>query len=364
MIQLHIDDQPISVQEGTTVLEAANQRGIEIPTLCHHKDLTPFGGCRVCVVEVAGQRTPLASCTLLAEQGMKVRTNSRLLTRYRRWVIRLILSEYHDAGYTAFSSLPQNNELIDLAKRYRIPYRKNQRTEARVEINSDPNPFLWVDMNKCILCARCVRACAEIQGRFVWEIAGRGFDNRIVAGAGTGLLEARCESCGACVAYCPTGALDHKLSLTLGLADRAVTTTCTYCGVGCQLNLEVKNNRIIRVTSHSSAPVNGMHLCVKGRFGYDFVHHPDRLTQPMVRRYLLDGKHRPHRGDRGDWVKVSWDTAISLAGKKIAGYRDQYGPNSIGFMTSAKCTNEENYLVNKLARQVVGTNNIDHCARL
>ncbi len=364
MIHLEINGLEISVSDGTTVLEAANQLGIEIPTLCHHKDLTPFGGCRVCVVEVAGQRTPLAACTLLAENKMRIRTESRLLNRYRRWVVSLMLSEYHDSGYRSQTSHPQNNELLRLAKRYRISFRKHQRPEPRWQLNSDPNPFIWVDMNKCIQCTRCVRACAEIQGRFVWELAGRGFENRIVAGADTGLLEARCESCGACVAYCPTGALDSKLSLTSGAPEQVVNTTCTYCGVGCQLNLEVKDNRIIRVTSNPDAPVNGMHLCVKGRFGYDFVHHPDRLTHPMVRRYLLEDQVRHQGGDRGEWVTVTWDQALSLAGKKIAAYRDEYGADSVGFLTSAKCTNEENYLVNKLARQVVGTNNIDHCARL
>lgn len=364
MIQLQINGRDVTVQEGKTVLEAANQMGINIPTLCHHKDLSPYGGCRVCVVEIAGQRTPLAACTLLAEEGMKVRTESRLLMRYRRWVVGLMLSEYHDSGYRALSTQPQNNELLNLAKRYRIPTHKGQRAEKRYDVDEDPNPFIWVDMNKCILCTRCVRACAEVQGRFVWELAGRGFDNWISAGSNTGLIEARCESCGACVAYCPTGALDNKLSLGSGRPERSVRTTCTYCGVGCQLNLEVKGNRIIRVTSNPDAPVNGMHLCVKGRYGYDFVHHPDRLRQPMVRRYLLDQKPRPEQGDRGDWVPVSWETALSMAGQKIAGYVDHYGADSIGLLTSAKCTNEENYLVNKLARQVIGTNNIDHCARL
>ena len=178
------------------------------------------------------------------------------------------------------------------------------------------------------------------------------------------MLDARCESCGQCVAYCPTGALSDKMSYALGRAHQVekTTTTCAYCGVGCQFDLNVKDGRIVRVTSNPEAPVNGMALCVKGRYGYDFVHHPDRLTKPLVRRYLLDDK--PRGKDRGEWVEVDWDTALDIAARKLREARDTYGPDSVGLLTSAKCLNEENYLMNKFARQVIGTNNIDHCARL
>jgi formate dehydrogenase major subunit/formate dehydrogenase alpha subunit len=233
----------------------------------------------------------------------------------------------------------------------------------RYPVDSDPNPFLWVDFNKCILCTRCVRACAEIQGRFVWGVGLRGNDARIISGANTHLLDARCESCGACVACCPTGALDNKMSIELGHPDKLVTTTCTYCGVGCQFDLNVKNGRVIRVTSNPDAPVNGIHLCVKGRYGYDFIHHSDRLTRPKVRRYLLEGGEKP-KGALGEWVDVDWDTALDIAARKLNATRDAFGPDSIGVLTSAKCLNEENYLMNKFACQVIGTNNIDHCARL
>jgi predicted molibdopterin-dependent oxidoreductase YjgC len=166
------------------------------------------------------------------------------------------------------------------------------------------------------------------------------------------------------VAYCPTGALSDKMSYGLGRAHQVskVTTTCGYCGVGCQFDLNIKEDRIIGVTSNPDAPVNGMALCVKGRYGYDFIHHPDRLTRPKVRKYLLDGTERPK--DRGPWVEVDWDTALEISTDKLRSIRDEYGPDSIGMLTSAKCLNEENYLMNKFARQVIGTNNIDHCARL
>ncbi len=178
------------------------------------------------------------------------------------------------------------------------------------------------------------------------------------------MLEARCESCGQCVAYCPTGALSNKMSFGKGRTHQIqkVTTTCTYCGVGCQFDLQVKDNRIIGVASNPNAPVNGMALCVKGRYGFDFIHHPDRLKKPQVRKYLLEGTQRP--SDRGEWVDVDWNTAIDITASRLRSIRDTFGPDSVSILASAKCLNEENYLLNKFARQVIGTNNIDHCARL
>lgn len=359
-VELTIDGKPIRAESDQSVLEAAAENGIVIPTLCYHKDLSPVGSCRLCVVEVEGWERDPTSCTLGVQQGMVVNTETPALAQARRQVLELLLYHYHDAGYAR--SDHAETEFMHWANHYGAKLPADMEGRARYPVDSDPNPFVWVDLNKCILCTRCVRACGEIQSRFVWGVAERGAEARIVAGADTTMLQARCESCGACVAYCPTGALDDKMSVGLGSADRTVNTTCPYCGVGCNLDLQVKDERIIRVTSNPAAPVNGMHLCVKGRYGYDFVHHPERLTRPMVREYLLRGEPRPQ--DRGRWVEVNWDTALDIAARHLVKICDASGADAIGLLSSAKCTNEENYLMQKLARQVIGTHSVDHCARL
>lgn len=359
---LTINQKNLQAQPGQTLLSVAEENGIHIPTLCHHRDLTPSGNCRICVVEVSGQRFLQAACVTQAWEGMQVQTHSEKAVRSRRKTLELMLANHPPDCLTCDAS--GSCELQDLAYDYQVNVPLWGTHGTRYQVDSDPNPFVRVDFNKCILCRRCVQACEEIQGRFVWGVAWRGYEERIVAGADMTMLEARCESCGQCVAYCPTGALTSRMSHGLGRPHQImkVTTTCTYCGVGCQFDLNIKNERIIGVTSNPASPVNGMALCVKGRFGYDFVHHPDRLTRPRVRKYLLEGSPKPK--GRGEWVEVDWDTALDITVGKLLALRDSHGPDSLGFLTSAKCLNEENYLMNKLARQVIGTNNIDHCARL
>jgi predicted molibdopterin-dependent oxidoreductase YjgC len=360
--KLTINGQAIEAQEGQTVLEAAQQNGIIIPTLCYHKDLSPVGSCRLCVVEVEGWGREVASCTLEASEGMSVHTETPALAKSRRKMLDLLLYHYHDAGYAARDR--HQTEFMHWVNHYNASVPAGLEPQARYPVNSDPNPFVWVDLNKCILCTRCVRACQEIQGRFVWGVGQRGAEAKIIAGADTTMLQARCESCGACVAYCPTGALDEKMSVGSGIPDKLITTTCPYCGVGCNFDLNIKDDRIIRVTSNPNAPVNGMHLCVKGRYGYDYVHHPDRLTRPKVRKYLLDGGSRAPDEDRGDWVEVDWEIALGVVAGKFVQIKQESGPDAVGVLTSAKCTNEENYLMQKFSRQVIGTHNVDHCARL
>lgn len=367
MVNLKINGQDVQAKEGTTVLQAAQVAGVVIPTLCDHPNLEPYGGCRLCVVDIKGWRTPMASCTMAVSEGMEVITHSPEIEITRKTILEMLVSSYYDAGYE--NGQKQETQLMHWVDQYGVDVKKGMAPAPRYAVDSDPNPFVWVDMNKCIQCTRCVRACTDIQGRFVWGMAGRGMDTHPVAGADTDMLSARCESCGACVAYCPTGALDNKMSMGSGVPDKLVMTTCAYCGVGCQYELNVKDNKVIRVTSTEKAPVNGNHLCVKGRYGYDFVHHSDRLTKPKVRRYLLEGKKKPViegtvGGSQWDWVETDWDTALDITSQKLAGIKDEFGADSIGVLTSAKCTNEENYLMNKFTRQVLGTNNLDHCARL
>jgi formate dehydrogenase alpha subunit len=360
MPKVSIDGQIVDVPAGRTVLEAARTAGVTVPTLCYHKDLSPDGSCRLCVVEVEGVHGQPSACTLPVRDGMVVRTETPALAESRRLVLELLLRRYHDAGYATHGA---EMEFQQWVRRYGAEPPVNPPPSRPV--NSDPNPFVWVDFNKCILCTRCVRACAEIQGRFVWGVAERGDESRIVAGLDTTMLDARCESCGACAVYCPTGALDDKMAVGLGRPDKLVPTTCTYCGVGCGFDLNVKEGRVVRVTSNPAAPVNGMSLCVKGRYGYDFVHHGERLRRPRVRRYLLEGGNKQAAaGLQRDWVETDWDTALDVVARKLTAVRRDSGPDAVGVLASAKCTNEENFLMQKFARQVLGTHNVDHCARL
>ena len=286
MTKLTINGQIVETAPGMTILKAAHEVGITIPTLCYHPDLSAYGGCQLCLVEVKGEQKLVQSCTREAREGMIVQTETAKLRKARRSILEMLISDYFDSHYTAGD--PVDNELMHWARHYKVPIKKIMARAPRYQADSDPNPFIRVDLNKCIMCTRCVRACAEIQGRFVWAVRGRGFESYIAAGNGENLLDARCESCGACVAYCPTGALSDKMSIGAGKAEKQVASTCTYCGVGCQITMHVRDNHIIRVTSAHNAPVNGLRLCVKGRYGYDFVNHADRLTQPMVRSYLLE----------------------------------------------------------------------------
>jgi formate dehydrogenase alpha subunit len=363
MRPITINGRELKVAAGITVLEAARIAGITIPTLCYHPDLSVASSCRLCMVEVEGHHEHVAACSAPVTEGMVVQTETPAVIQSRRLVLKLLLRHYADAGHADGDR--EETEFEHWVRHYGVTLPKKERCEPRYPVNDDPNPFVWVDFNKCILCTRCVRACEEVQCRFVWGVSDRGEHCRIAAGADTTMLDARCESCGACVAYCPTGALDDKMSVGLGKPDKVVSTTCSYCGVGCGFNLNVKNNRIIRVTSNPAAPVNGMELCVKGRYGFDYVHHADRLTRPRVRRYLLAGAEKQSASaDQREWVDVSWDAALDLVADKLVAVKRSSGPNALGVLASAKCTNEENYLMQKFARQVLGTHNIDHCARL
>jgi predicted molibdopterin-dependent oxidoreductase YjgC len=312
---------------------------------------------------------------------MVVDTESEDARATRKFVLEMLLSDHPNDCMVC--EVNGDCELQNLVYDYKITWPEHNGARHSYEIAPDPNPFILIDRNKCILCSRCIRACSEIQNRDVWNFAFRGFKTKLVAGADQFLLDARCESCGQCVAYCPVGALYDKMSLGLARVNQVtkVRTTCSYCGVGCNFDLNVRDGKVVRVTSAQDAPVNSMALCVKGRYGYDYVGHPDRLTRPLVRRELLEDSgqptddRRPPTDDRrprsavggrrsAEFVEVDWDTALDLVARKFAEAKQAHGGDTLAVLASAKCTNEENYLFNKFTRQVLGTHNIDHCARL
>jgi predicted molibdopterin-dependent oxidoreductase YjgC len=373
-VNLTINDIALKAPQGSTILEAARSVGVRIPTLCHHPDLSNVGGCRICVVSVEKARGLQTACTTPVAEGMVVFTESREARETRRFVLEMLLSDHPNECMTCEAN--GDCELQDLAYEYKVEWPAAGGARHHYETDPDPNPFVLVDRNKCVLCGRCVRACGEIQNREVWSFAHRGFKTKLAAGADQHMLEARCESCGQCVAYCPVGALYDKMSLGTARANKVnkIRTVCSYCGVGCGFDLNVRDGRAVRVTSAPDAPVNGMALCVKGRYGYDYIHHSDRLTKPLVRRELVEGPARPTSNPPADqpvgprrwseFVEVGWEIALDLVAGRFAEVKQIHGGDALALFASAKCTNEENYLFNKFARQVLGTNNIDHCARL
>ncbi|PWH14363.1 MAG: formate dehydrogenase subunit alpha [Anaerolineae bacterium] len=363
-VTLTIDGKKIQAESGQTILQAAQQAKIRIPTLCHHPALPPEGACRICLVEIEKQRSLQPACTFPVSEGLVIHTHSPKVLEARKFSLELLLSDHPLDCMTC--QVAGACVLQDLAYEYNVSGERFKGIQHRYEVDTS-NPFIVVDRNKCVLCRLCVRACNYANGVEAIGLVLRGFNTHIGFGADSSMQDSPCEFCGSCEAVCPVGALLPKMSVGKGRSwqVKKVRTVCSYCGVGCQLELEIKDNRIVKVNSVWDAPANHGWLCVKGRYGYDYVHHPDRLTKPRVRRYLLEGKTKEEKGETGwEWVETDWDTALEITAHKLRAIRDTFGPNSIGILASAKCTNEENYLMNKFARQVIGTNNIDHCARL
>ena len=342
-ITLTIDDLKITADKGTTVLEAALENDVYIPHLCYHPDLEPVGVCRLCIVEIKG-RGPTISCRTPVEQGLVVKTESPEIDKVRRIAMELLIANHHADCLTC----AQDNhcELQRIANYIGIDRERLERLrrpEGTVPIDTS-NPFFDRDPNRCVLCGICVRTCEELQGVSAIDFAFRGYDSTIGTFGGKPMAESQCESCGECVVRCPVGALTPK---NFQQPSREVKTTCPYCGVGCGVYLGIRGSRIVSSRGDTANVVNKGSLCVKGRFGYEFVNHPDRLTTPLIKR---DGK----------FVEATWDEALELVARKFS----QYKGEKFAALSSAKCTNEDNYVVQKFTRAVMGTNNVDHCARL
>ena len=374
MVTLKIDDKKVTVRKLSTILDAARKLDIPMPTLCHHPELSPYGGCRLCIVEIKGSPKPVAACTTFAREGMEVITTSPNLEKLRRTTLELILSDHPNDCMVCERS--GDCKLQELAYFYGIRETRFK-GERRVYTKKDNNPFLERDMEKCILCGQCVRICDEIQGVGAIDFAYRGLKTKICPPFEKDL---NCEFCGQCVAVCPTGALTGKMWTNKGRQNFIeVDTVCPYCGCGCNLTLYVKRNKIIRVASKEDT-INEGWLCAKGRFGYGFVHSPDRLKKPLIRiapkeqSAISLQQSNPSippfaKGGYGGifnseiFREVSWEEAFDYIAKRLKEIKEKYGPDSISGLSSARCTNEENYLFQKFMRAAIGTNNVDHCAR-
>jgi len=380
-VKLSIDGREVSVPAGTSVLRAASEIGIQIPKLCATELLDAFGSCRLCLVQIDGMKGYPASCTTPVADGMKVTTQNAKLADIRRGVMELYISDHPLDCLTC----PANGhcELQDMAGavglrevRYGYTganhvYAEAQPADAGWPVRNghghthapganalfvkkdESNPYFTFDPSKCIVCSRCVRACDEVQGTFALTIQGRGFESKVSASMDESFMESECVSCGACVQACPTATLSEKSLIAVGQAEHSEITTCAYCGVGCSFRAEMRGEELVRMVPNKNGHANHGHSCVKGRFAIGYATHPDRILKPMIRAKISD-----------PWREVSWDEAIGYAASEFKRLQEKYGRDSIGGITSSRCTNEETYLVQKLVRAAFGNNNVDTCARV
>jgi len=353
MVRLSVDGVAFSVPEGTSVLRAAREAGIDIPKLCATDSLSAFGSCRLCVVEIEGRSGTPASCTTTVTDGMIVRTQTPLVARLRRNVMELYVSDHPLDCLTC--SANGDCELQDMAGAVglrEVRYGTEGANHLDLPVD-ESNPYFTYDPSKCIACSRCVRACADIQGTFALTIEGRGFGSRVAAGQAESFLASECVSCGACVQACPTATLNEKSVIENGVPERAVTTTCAYCGVGCSFRAEMRGEQVIRMVPARDGKANHGHSCVKGRFAWGYATHRERVLKPMIRS----------RTDE-PWHEVSWEQALAHVASEFRRIQAKHGRLSLGGVTSSRCTNEETFLVQKLVRAGFGNNNVDTCARV
>ncbi len=350
LITLTIDGKTVSAKKGMTVLQIALENGIQIPHLCYHAKTGQAGLCRSCVVEIEGMTGLQTSCSVLAQKEMVVRSNTERVLEVRRMVVELLLSNGHHNCIACEKN--GNCELQDAAYQLGIEIPSYPIEDKKMALD-ESSPGIVYDPNKCIQCFRCVKACNNIVMNRVLEMAWRANHSVVACDNGVPMNESSCVQCGECVQLCPVGALTEKQAIGKGRSYdmKKVQTTCPYCGVGCQIELHVKDNQIVRVYGVEGDTDNEGSLCVKGRFGNDFVNSPNRLTKPLLRK-------------NGKLEEVEWEEAFDFTANKLLEIKDKYGPASIAGLASAKCTNEENYLFQKFMRAVIKTNNVDHCARL
>ncbi|MBA4207133.1 formate dehydrogenase subunit alpha [Pannonibacter phragmitetus] len=365
MITLTVDGFEVSVPEGTSVMRAASEAGISVPKLCATDMLDAFGSCRLCLVEIEGRAGTPASCTTPVAPGMVVHTQTGKLKDLRKGVMELYISDHPLDCLTCAAN--GDCELQDMAGavglrdvRYEAVDTHFRARNAGGDVNpqwlakDESNPYFTYDPSKCIVCSRCVRACEEVQGTFALTIEGRGFDSRVSAGMMSDtFLSSDCVSCGACVQACPTATLQEKSVIEIGTPERAVVTTCAYCGVGCSFKAEMRGDELVRMVPYKDGKANRGHSCVKGRFAWGYAQHQDRILKPMIREAISD-----------PWREVSWDEALGFAAARMKAIQEKHGRQSVGVITSSRCTNEETYLVQKLTRAVFLNNNTDTCARV
>jgi formate dehydrogenase major subunit len=352
MVAVEIDGFKAEVPEGTSVMRAASEIGLDIPKLCATDSLNAFGSCRLCLVEIESRKGTPASCTTPVAEGMKISTQTPRLEKLRKGVMELYISDHPLDCLTCAAN--GDCELQDMAGRVglrdvRYGYEGANHFDAQKD---QSNPYFTFDPSKCIVCSRCVRACDEVQGTLALTIDGRGFDSKVAVGT-EDFFSSECVSCGACVQACPTATLQENSVIDHGVPDRTVLTTCAYCGVGCSFKAEMKGDQVIRMVPYKDGKANHGHSCVKGRFAWGYATHKDRITKPMIRDNIAD-----------PWREVSWDEAIGFAAGKLKQTQSKYGRKSIGGITSSRCTAEEVWVMQKAIRTAFGNNNVDTCARV
>lgn len=366
MVTLTIDGNEVTVPEGTSIMRASMEAGITIPKLCATDMVDAFGSCRLCLVEIEGRNGTPSSCTTPVMEGQVVHTQTGRLKSLRKGVMELYISDHPLDCLTCAAN--GDCELQDMAGAVGLrdvrygqdganhvfkQGRNDSALNTKWMPKDESNPYFTYDPSKCIVCSRCVRACEEVQGTFALTIEGRGFDSRVSPGMHESFLGSECVSCGACVQACPTATLTEKSVIEIGQPEHSKVTTCAYCGVGCSFKAEMRGEELVRMVPYKDGKANRGHSCVKGRFAYGYAHHKDRILKPMIREKITD-----------PWREVSWEEAYGRVASEFKRLQSQYGRNSVGGITSSRCTNEETFLVQKLIRAGFGNNNVDTCARV